>query len=348
MDRYALIFAFAAALSAGVTHAAEEAAKPPVDTAALEKQLQEARARLDEAAREVATLSTQLGAPVINRVLQARPFPGVPPRSMIGVQLDIPTEKGGAHIIAVSPGGPAAEAGVLAGDEIIQVDEKKIDGIASGNVFTAYVGAAAPDSSLKLRVLRDGKRKDLTVTTRPAPPFFGMNTLYLSPGATAVGEVSNSPGAVHFRSAEGIAGLELVTLTPKLGEYFGTTKGVLVVRAPGSKSLKLEEGDVILSIGGREPMNGAHATRILYSYQPREKFELKIFRQRKNVTLESTLPDTPFRGFQGRMMPLDSTPESFPPPPPPPPTGDLQPLPRPEQSEDLREYTYRKLAGDST
>ena len=56
--------------------------------------------------------------------------------------------------------------------------------------------------------------------------------------------------------------MELVTLTPKLGRYFGTDKGVLVVRAPSSAEFKLEEGDVIVDIDGRAPQNGAHAMRL--------------------------------------------------------------------------------------
>src|SRR2546430_13415861 len=41
--------------------------------------------------------------------------------------------------------------------------------------------------------------------------------------------------------------LELATLTPRLGSYFGSEKGVLVVRAPADGALKLEDGDVIRS-----------------------------------------------------------------------------------------------------
>jgi S1-C subfamily serine protease len=85
-------------------------------------------------------------------------------------------------------------------------------------------------------------------------------------------------------------GMELVTLTPKLGRYFGTDKGVLVVKAPRSAEFKLEEGDVIVDIDGRAPQNGAHAMRILRSYQGGEKVTLNILRDRKPVKLAATLP----------------------------------------------------------
>lgn len=95
--------------------------------------------------------------------------------------------------------------------------------------------------------------------------------------------------------------MELVSLTPQLGRYFGTDKGVLVVRAP--KDFKLEDGDVILSIDGREPMSGSHATRILGSYQPGEKIAIKLMRQQKTVNVETALPERVDQG-PGRPRPV--------------------------------------------
>ena len=71
--------------------------------------------------------------------------------------------------------------------------------------------------------------------------------------------------------------------------YFGTDKGVLVVRAPTGGAPKLEDGDVILAIDGRQPTSGSHATRILGSYQPGEKITLRILRRHKTLEIEATL-----------------------------------------------------------
>jgi hypothetical protein len=85
--------------------------------------------------------------------------------------------------------------------------------------------------------------------------------------------------------------MELATLTPRLGGYFGSDKGVLVLRAPTDGALKLEDGDVILAIDGRVPASGSHATRILASYQPGEKLTLRVLRQHKTLELEATVPE---------------------------------------------------------
>jgi hypothetical protein len=99
------------------------------------------------------------------------------------------------------------------------------------------------------------------------------------------------------------APLELVSVTPKLGQYFGTESGLLVVRAPESIGLPLEEGDVLLTIDGRTPENPGHAFRILDSYQPGEKVKLGVLRQRKRVSLEATIPERPEHG-EGFRHPL--------------------------------------------
>jgi S1-C subfamily serine protease len=53
----------------------------------------------------------------------------------------------------------------------------------------------------------------------------------------------------------------------------------------------LQDGDVILSIDGREPTSGSHATRILGSYQPGEKVTLQLMRQHKKMNVEAKVPE---------------------------------------------------------
>jgi S1-C subfamily serine protease len=114
----------------------------------------------------------------------------------------------------------------------------------------------------------------------------------------------------------GLRSLELVTLTPKLGQYFGADRGLLVVRAADTPALPLEEGDVLQTIDGRAPDNPGHAFRILRSYQPGEKVKLGVLRQRKAITLEATLPapDALRDGGQQRRPPVP--PLAAPPPSP--------------------------------
>lgn len=84
--------------------------------------------------------------------------------------------------------------------------------------------------------------------------------------------------------------MELITLTPRLGHYFGTERGVLVARAPTRGILKLQDGDVILSIGGRVPASSSQAIRILTSYDPGEKISLVILREHHRMTVTTSMP----------------------------------------------------------
>lgn len=259
----------------------------------VETQLKAARERLEQAAREVAELSSELAVPVMDRLMI---MGQAPPRAMIGVQLDPESGKEGARVVEVSPGGAAEEAGIKAGDIIVALNGEKISGEKSAREVTKRMRDVEPKSKIKVRVLRDGQSKDFEVTARQGGFAFFTRGM---PAVPAMPVPPPPPGfdagragqTWAFRLDDEVAGMELVTLTPALGKYFGTDKGVLIVRAPDRASFKLEDGDVILAIGGREPKSGSHATRIIRSYQPGEKIDLKLMRQRKTINLEVTVPE---------------------------------------------------------
>jgi len=78
---------------------------------------------------------------------------------------------------------------------------------------------------------------------------------------------------------------------------------------------KLEDGDVIQSIDGRKPEDGAHALRILRSYKTGEKLSLQVLRQRKPVTLAVTMPDRPEWDDDFPIPPMPAAPAVAPAPP---------------------------------
>jgi len=289
------------------------------DEAKLRADLDAARKRLDESAREVAELSGQLG------MRAGRDFiyvdGGAPRRALLGVQIDPQSGKDGARILSVSPGGAAEDAGLLKGDVIVNLDGKKIAGAADANrAVVDHMRSVTPEQKVKVKVLRDGKNRDFVVVARPMAAFAGnrmFNIAVPGPG-TAMGAVMSMPDVRTFPGFwhGEFGGMELASITPKLGAYFGASEGVLVVQAPDNAAFKLEDGDVIQSIDGRKPEDGAHAMRILRSYRGGENLTLSVLRQRKALSLAVTLPErTEFQ--EDFMMPA----------PPVPPTPPLPPLP---------------------
>jgi S1-C subfamily serine protease len=261
-------------------------------SADLDAQLAAARQKLEAAARDVAQLSSQLGQSALARVQSLRT------RAVLGIQLQVEpsaTEQG-ATILGVSPGGPAADAGVAAGDVIVALNGARITGPNAGRQVVERMALIKPESKVALKVLRDGKPKEFQVTPRAnVMDFFPAFT---GPGPHPGGDFNRPwwPAEMRPGGPEGVGaifeGMELADLSPALGQYFGTTQGVLVIRVPhDGEFLKLQDGDVILSIDGRVPENGSHAARILRSYQPGEKIHLKLMRQKKTLELDATLPE---------------------------------------------------------
>ena len=257
---------------------------PPVDDsginqAQIEAQLAAAQKELERAAHQVAELSAQANRPFIRHFST---YDGSVGRVIVGLQLDPRSGKeGGARVLEVSPGGPAAEAGIRAGDLIVNVNGQDVTGANASRRVVKIIREVKPDTKLAVRVLRDGAERPFSVTPREGPEIVTFTGPF--------GEIPAPPMPPAFMVEGPLSNMELATLTPRLGKYFGTEKGVLVIRAPGEGQLKLEDGDVILAIDGREPTSGSHATRILSSYQPGEKINLKIVRERKTVELQATI-----------------------------------------------------------
>lgn len=285
---------------------APNAAMAPDAPDAVAKRLAEARGRLEQAAREVAELSLKSagdgsGAFSAFQIMGDR-------RAMIGVQVahGEAASASGAKLAGVSPGGPAATAGLKSGDVIVSIDGydlRKKDNAA--RELTERMRKVEPEQKVKLTVLRDGKTRDYTVVARarpevmalPAMPGVVVGAAPAMPGAPAVPgaawrfDTDNLPPFIEqFFVGRNMGGLELANLTPKLGQYFGTEKGVLVLQVAADNTLKLEEGDVIIAIDGREPSNASHALRILRSYQAGEKLEMQVQRQRKALKVTGEAP----------------------------------------------------------
>jgi S1-C subfamily serine protease len=258
----------------------------------LEQRLEDAQRRLEEAAREVAELSSEAGGSAMHRAFEFRLPPGR--RAMLGVNLGGTEADGaGVRVNGVSPGGPAAEAGVRAGDVIVAIQTTPV---TTGRELVKVMEGIEPGDKVSLELKRDGKPVRVAVEARPLDHVF----LFRNDGVPGVPAVEGLPpmppmagiamgGGPHWLLEEW-GDAEFASLTPGLGRYFGADKGVLVVRAPQDASLGLQDGDVIVTIGGREPENGRHAMRILRSYQPGEAVELKILRDRRAQTLNAKVP----------------------------------------------------------
>jgi S1-C subfamily serine protease len=272
------------------------------DRSTLERELEHARDQMAEAAREVGRLSAELSAPIIRDVQRQFRYAGQ--GAMLGVNVE--DTDSGVRIRGVSPAGPAADAGLRVGDTIVAIDgaDLKPSGASKQSPTETLLRQMAnvdPGTDVKLRVLRDGKQRDVAVKAREVDPgqfqFFGWQGRPQGP------QGPQGPGLQGLRQLPFVGSwlrmnawsdMQLATLTPELGGYFGTDKGLLVLRGPGKDALKLRDGDVILDIGGRAPTSPEHALRILGSFEPGEKLMVTVMRKQRRETLTIDIPgDSP-------------------------------------------------------
>jgi len=268
----------------------------------VERRMYDAERRMAEAARQMAELTVER-LPQLEGFRQRFEFVG-DDRPRLGVTIggdeEGPVE--GVAILGVSPGSAADDAGLRAGDIITSVNGESLSATGSDESTTRLLdfmrGVEAGDT-LDLEYLRDGKVGKVEVEPQPVEAqvyTFSGNardyTMPSMPGLRVAPGVVGGPHEFAFHwTSNGWGDMELVELSEGLGRYFGTDDGLLVVSAPESSALQLEDGDVIKKIDGREPSSVRHALRILSSYQVGETLKLEIMRDKKRRTLDVSIPD---------------------------------------------------------
>ena len=258
---------------------------------------------------------------------RAEPRPGVMTYSFsgsharIGVVVatgaDADSDKIGARIAAVTPGGPAAKAGIQAGDVVTRFNGVSLANVRSedsdesgpGNKLRELAQALDPGDTVQVEYRHGSEAKKATLVAEDVSYSTSGSYSLRSPGFTMdIPKVEIAPFSEMrmpsvlqgWGSGEGFGmgfcfgdawcNLELVSLNSDLGDYFGTKDGVLVVKASEDSTLPLKSGDVILSIGDRKPSNPAQAMRILHSYDAGETINIEILRHQKRQTISWKVP----------------------------------------------------------
>lgn len=266
-------------------------------SAEADVRMREAERALEIAAREVAELSMRHWprTAIFERIVRAGrgPVLGV---TISGQDGGDPVE--GVEVNGVSPGGAAAEAGLRAGDVITAINSESFtsenSAVASRKLLDFMAGVEDGDE-LSIEFLRDGKSQtvDLLPQSMRARGFnFDFDSdVFVGPDIHVAPDDLPFERFLWISNSSSFGDMEMVKLTERLGSYFGTTEGLLVVRAPDNEELQLQDGDVIRKIDGRTPTSVSHAMRILGSYESGETIKIEIMRDKRKKTISIEMPD---------------------------------------------------------
>jgi membrane-associated protease RseP (regulator of RpoE activity) len=254
---------------------------------------------------------------------------------MLGIVMR-PVDKG-VQIAAVTPGGPADKAGVRNEDLLLAIDGKQL-GRDELDTAREVLQDLKVDQKVKLALSRNGKNLDVTVTAArrealnwPKVMTGGDMDIDLDPEQIRR-EVERSvrDARVHVdrvRDAGKLQqlrdlrinlmpwwGINLAPLNPDLGNYFGTSQGVLVLSADPDDMPELKGGDILQSVAGTRVDSPSDVMRRLRDADAGSEVKLGVLRQKKTLTVNTKVPQ------YKNMFPL-------PPAPPAPPTPPTAPTP---------------------
>jgi serine protease Do len=136
----------------------------------------------------------------------------------------------GALVSSVDPGGPAAKAGLQAGDVILGVNGTAVN---DSTDLPAQIASMKPGTKATLDIWRDKAKKQVTVTL----------------GSLTDSKAGNNGTQT---SEQGRLGVAVRPLTPQERSGTSLTHGLLVQQSSGpAASAGIQPGDVILAVNGR-------------------------------------------------------------------------------------------------
>jgi serine protease Do len=202
----------------------------------------------------------------------------------------------------VREGTPAARAGFRPGDVVVEFDGERI---RSARQFSRLVRETPPGRAVSAAVLRGGSREAVTVTpeARTAGNLAPDLADRIERGLRRLPRDLDLDLDFDFDFQGRTAilprvrlGATLTTLNPQLAEYFGVKEGLLVTSVDAESSAAragLRAGDVITTVGGTAVQTPSDVTRAMRRVQPGSATEVRVIREKKEVTLTVTAPERP-------------------------------------------------------
>ena len=307
-----------------------------------ELQVREAERALQEAAMRLALLQGESGD---RHAGSNQHFLFVYDRPRLGVVVDMQAGgDGGAVLQAVTPGGPADEAGLKAGDVIVKCNGEAVaaqsprrqgreqrgdddeDGSPAARRLIEIAQALKDGDRVAVEYRREGQTRTSTIVARKLQRRVVVSLRERSEPPEAPEVELPMQHRFEFPELAPLAlmgpwrQMELVTLNPDLASYFNTDRGILVVKAPSLSGLNLAGGDVILKIGDEAPATPGRAVRLMRAHDSDSPLTLLVLRKGKEMIIQADVFDFDAPHPAPRSAPQRVTPQAPPPKPRPKPS----------------------------
>ncbi len=212
-------------------------------------------------------------------------------------------EERGVEVSSVAEGGPAARAGIKAGDVVLEFNGTPVQGTVE---FQRMVAETPPGRQVKITVWRNGAEQTITATIGERKN--SITTITPEDGRTWTFDMPDMQGMPRMPEFN-IPHLEAISPSPVLGiygeplgeteqlaEFFGVADGVLVRsvrKGSAAEKAGIKAGDVITKVDGSHVSSSTDIIRTLRSLRGKKNtFTVTVVRNKKetpiNVTLEST------------------------------------------------------------
>jgi serine protease Do len=166
----------------------------------------------------------------------------------------------GAVVTSVTPGSPAEDAGIEPDDVVLSANGKKIE---DSSDLSRHIAAIPPGSTVGLVVLRDGERREISITLGTFP--------------------ENPEDAVARQESERVQlGMSLRDLTPSLAERLELprgSRGVLITDVEAGEPAEeatLRRGEVIVSVNGQTVESVVDFEREVSRFDSGDRIRLRV------------------------------------------------------------------------
>lgn len=200
-------------------------------------------------------------------------------KPMLGVYTE--KDEKGAKVTNVVDDSPAAKAGLMKGDIITKVGDKKVDDPSS---LADIIGAMEPNKEVDIYFLRDKKEKKISVKLGERKESFSKSFNYSAP------QFNQN----HFKYK--FDGQDMFNRKPKLGIRIQDVEegnGVKVIDLEDSSAAAksgIKKDDIIINIDGTDIKNTDDAREKINEVKDKNTYPVKVQRNGATVNIEVKIP----------------------------------------------------------